>query len=77
MTENPEAGNPTEPVMGTVAEADTSHVDEVIASVADEHTDTPEPVSVSDQEVETEGDSGQQDMTPEEPEPAPEQTTED
>jgi hypothetical protein len=71
MTENPDAGNPTEAVMGTVAEADTSHTDDVIGSVADEHTETPEPVSVSDQEVQTEEEDGQKDMTPEEPQPQP------
>ena len=67
MSDQP--GNPTEPVMGTVAEADTSQVDDVISSVADEHTDTPENPSVAEQEVEgdTEAAEAQQDMAPEEP----------
>jgi len=56
VTDNPEAGNPTELIMGTVAEADTSHVDGVIESVAEEHNDSPEPVSVADQQVEDDKD---------------------
>jgi hypothetical protein len=47
--EQPEAGNPTEPQMGTVADVDTSQVDDVIAQVADEHEDAPAPVSVAEQ----------------------------
>jgi hypothetical protein len=47
MSDQP--GNPTEPQIGTVHDADTSQVDDVIAQVAAEHEEAPENPSVAEQ----------------------------